>query len=144
MKQSKQNRSNIRVQLARILVMELEDLRGVWLQVFGKPAPDCGKVFLRRQLAYKIQEQYFGGMTAAADAALKELASKPKLIPNRGGAVPGTIYKREWQGKVHTVLATNDGFEYNGMTFKSLSGAAHAITGTQWSGKKFFGVNRNE
>ena len=144
MKQAKPNQPNIRVQLARILVMELEDLRGVWLQVFGKPAPDCGKVFLRRQLAYKIQEQYFGGMTASADAALKELASKPKLIPNQGGAVPGTIYKREWKGKVHTVVATHDGFEYNGMTFKSLSGAAHAITGTQWSGKKFFGVNRNE
>ena len=46
------------------------------------------------------------------------------------------------QGKVHTVVATNDGFEYNGMNFKSLSGAAHAITGTQWSGKKFFGVDK--
>lgn len=142
MKQSKQNQPNIRVQLARILVMELEDLRGVWLQVFGKPAPDCGKVFLRRQLAYKIQEKHFGGITATADAALKEIASKPKVVPNRGGAVPGTIYKREWQGKIHTVVATHDGFEYNGMTFKSLSGVAHAITGTQWSGKKFFGVDK--
>ncbi|MBR2000102.1 MAG: DUF2924 domain-containing protein, partial [Lentisphaeria bacterium] len=31
-------------------------------------------------------------------------------------------------------------FEYNGQTYKSLSGAAFAITGTQWNGKKFFGV----
>jgi len=143
MKQEKQEQPNIRVQLARLQVMELEDLRGMWLRIFGKPAPDCGKVFLRRQLAYKIQELHFGGMTQTADSALKKLASMPKAVANRAGAIPGTTYKREWKGKVYTVIATMDGFEFNGIVFKTLSGVAHAITGTQWNGKVFFGVKNN-
>jgi hypothetical protein len=38
------------------------------------------------------------------------------------------------------VIATATGFEYKNQKFRSLSGVAFAITGTQWNGKKFFGV----
>ena len=104
--------TNIRVELARLQVMELHELREKWRELYGKDAPDCGKVFLRKQLAFRIQELRYGGISETA----------------------------EWKGTIHVVIATDTGFEYNGQNYRSLSGAAFAITGTQWNGKKFFGV----
>ena len=52
--------TNIRVELARLQVMELHELREKWRELYGKDAPDCGKVFLLMQLAFRIQELRFG------------------------------------------------------------------------------------
>ena len=49
---------------------------------------------------------------------------------------------REWRGKTHAVVVTEDGFEYAGKTFPSLTKIAHAITGAHWSGPRFFGLIR--
>jgi hypothetical protein len=35
-----------------------------------------------------------------------------------------------------------DGFEWNGRIFRSLSAVARAITGVNWSGPRFFGLDR--
>jgi hypothetical protein len=51
---------------------------------------------------------------------------------------------REWRGRTHTVVVTEDGFEYAGKTYSSLSQIAQAITGAHWSGPRFFGLNRSE
>lgn len=53
---------------------------------------------------------------------------------------PGTTLVREWEGELHRVTILNDGFAWNGETFASLSIVAKAITGTQWSGPRFFGL----
>jgi hypothetical protein len=55
---------------------------------------------------------------------------------------PGTRLVREWRGRTHTVVVTEDGFEYAGQAFKSLTKIAHAITGAHWSGPRFFGLIR--
>jgi hypothetical protein len=57
-------------------------------------------------------------------------------------AKPGTRIVREWQGKLHEVCAPAEGYEYNGLTWRSLSEIARAITGTRWSGPAFFGIRR--
>jgi hypothetical protein len=49
---------------------------------------------------------------------------------------------REWRGKTHTVVVTEDGFEHAGKTFPSLTKIAHAITGAHWSGPRFFGLRK--
>jgi hypothetical protein len=54
----------------------------------------------------------------------------------------GTRLMREYQGEEHHVTVLNSGFEYRGKRYKSLSGIARAITGTQWSGPLFFGLKR--
>jgi len=51
---------------------------------------------------------------------------------------------REWRGRTHTVVVTEDGFEYAGKTYTSLSKVAQTITGAHWSGPRFFGLNRGE
>lgn len=132
--------TNIRVELARLQVMELHELREKWRELYGKDAPDCGKVFLRKQLAFRIQELRYGGISETAQSILEKIGETPKVRPNPGGVIPGTRFEREWKGTIHVVIATDTGFEYNGQNYRSLSGAAFAITGTQWNGKKFFGV----
>ena len=53
---------------------------------------------------------------------------------------PGTVLVREWAGGVCHVMALEDGFAWNGTTYRSLSQVARAITGTRWNGRRFFGV----
>jgi hypothetical protein len=47
---------------------------------------------------------------------------------------------RAWQGETHTVLVLEDGFEWQGEQHASLSAIARKITGTRWSGPRFFGL----
>jgi Protein of unknown function (DUF2924) len=52
---------------------------------------------------------------------------------------PGTVLAREWNGQMQRVAVLADGFAWNGKTYPSLSKVAFTITGTRWSGPKFFG-----
>ncbi len=47
---------------------------------------------------------------------------------------------REWHGTQHQVIVRDDGVVFNGKTYKSLSEVAYRITGTKWSGPRFFGL----
>jgi len=136
-----ENQTNIRMRVAEIQKMELPDLRKHWLIEFGAEAPDCGKNFLRRQLAYRVQEKFYG--ITLSDATIKTMtavADAPKPRLNAAGMLSGTKFEREWKGKTYTLIVRDEGFDLEGKHFKTLSGAAFAITGTQWNGKKFFGV----
>ncbi len=53
---------------------------------------------------------------------------------------PGTVFGREWNGRMHRVAVLADGFAWNGKTYPSLSKVAFEITGTRWNGPKFFGL----
>jgi Protein of unknown function (DUF2924) len=54
--------------------------------------------------------------------------------------ITGTRLIREWQGVEHCVTVLDDGFEYQGRHYRSLSAIARAITGTRWNGLIFFGL----
>ena len=47
---------------------------------------------------------------------------------------------REYQGQRHTVTVGREGFDWQGTTYSSLSAIARAITGTAWSGPRFFAL----
>jgi Protein of unknown function (DUF2924) len=53
---------------------------------------------------------------------------------------PGARLVREWDGRTHTVTVTEDGFEYAGKNYPSLTKIAQKITGAHWSGPRFFGL----
>ena len=61
---------------------------------------------------------------------------------------PGVVLKtgaslvRQWRGHTHTVLVREDGFEYDGQRYRSLTVIAARITGAHWSGPRFFGLNK--
>jgi hypothetical protein len=54
--------------------------------------------------------------------------------------IAGTRLVREWQGIEHCVTVRDDGYEYQGRPFASLSAVARLITGTRWNGWIFFGL----
>jgi hypothetical protein len=56
----------------------------------------------------------------------------------------GTVLVREWDRRSHRVMVMADGFAWNGQTYDSLSKVAFAITGTKWSGPRFFGLRDKE
>ncbi|CCB66557.1 protein of unknown function [Hyphomicrobium sp. MC1] len=47
---------------------------------------------------------------------------------------------REWHGQTHTVIILDDGVEWRGQRYASLSVVAREITGARWSGPRFFGL----
>jgi len=53
---------------------------------------------------------------------------------------PGARLIREWGSRVHTVTVTEDGFEYAGTSYPSLTTIAKKIIGAHWSGPRFFGL----
>ena len=55
-------------------------------------------------------------------------------------AQSGTILIREWQGTAHRVTMLDDGVSFNGKRYRSLSEVAREITGSRWSGPRFFGL----
>src|SRR6267154_4823123 len=55
---------------------------------------------------------------------------------------PGATLVRQWRGHTHTVLVREDGFEYDGRRYRSLTVIAERITGAHWSGPRFFGVSK--
>ena len=52
----------------------------------------------------------------------------------------GTVLVRDYQGRRHTVTVEPDGYVWEGNPYSSLSAIARAITGTAWSGPRFFAV----
>ena len=100
-----------------------------------------------KRLAYRVQELAYGGLSARAEAKLDRLIAEEearlngKLPKNRGDRpIAGTRLIREWQGVEHCATVLDDGFEYEGRKYKSLSAIARAITGTRWNGPLFWGL----
>ena len=122
-----------------------DELKELWQEYFGTEPPAFRKGFLVRGLAQRIQELTFGGLPATHQARLNALIedkTSKRKSPEAGTALlPGTNLVRDWQGVAHHVTVTQNGFEYQGRRFKSLSAIANTTTGTRWNGWLFFGVH---
>jgi Protein of unknown function (DUF2924) len=131
----------IAAEIERIRLLRLDALRRHWRLVFGR-APPAGlsKDLLARMIAARLQERAFGGLDRDSLRFLQSLARQERL-PRRQ-LKTGTVLVREYQGRRHTVTTVRDGFEWQRTTYPSLSAIARAITGTSWSGPRFFAVQR--
>ncbi len=126
-------------ELARISALDIDGVRACWRQTFRRAPPrSLGRDMLARILAYRLQEQQLGGL-APAHRKLLEQATRGRIQGARRLKV-GTVLVREYQGVLHEVSIVPGGFHWRGTTYASLSTIAKAITGTAWSGPRFFGV----
>ena len=55
---------------------------------------------------------------------------------------PGTVLTRVYKGRTVQVLVRENGFEYDGRIYPSLTAAVHAITGSHWNPSVFFSPAR--
>jgi hypothetical protein len=125
----------------------LEELRREWRRLYHREPPRISRDLLVRGIGYRLQELQHGGLSRSTQRKLKTLAkmfrTEGRVAPDPGLSLkPGARLVREWHGRTHTVTVTEDGFEYVRMTYPSLTKIAKKITGTHWSGPRFFGLVR--
>jgi Protein of unknown function (DUF2924) len=136
-------------QLAALPGLCYADLRAEWRRLYRASPPNkIGRDVLELGVAWKLQERALGGLSSATRRRLADLAetleSKGDLTKARSAKLrPGARLLREWRGSSHEVLVTENGFLWRGERWRSLSVIAREITGTQWSGPRFFGLVRN-
>jgi len=143
--------------LAGLEELDLDALRLRWQRLTGRRAPDhMTKQLLIRMIAYRIQADAFGDLDGQSIKLLRRISEQrakgkagagvPSLeslsVSSRGAKslAPGTVIGREHGGTMHHVMVLADGFAWNGITYRSLSEVAFAITGTRWNGPRFFGL----
>ena len=151
--------AGVAVQLAALNAMTVAELRNKYENVFGEPTRSHNKDYLRKKIAWRIQEIAEGGLSERARARIEELAiGAPDQwrAPGMGSAAAqggpggaprdprlptaGTVLSRTYKGSDHQVRVLGKGFEYRETQYPSLSKIAREITGTNWNGFAFFGL----
>ena len=139
------NTGAIERKLDRIRSLGLGELRFEWRQQHHSEPPKISRDLLVLALGYRLQELEHGGLGKATLRKLRMLA-KTLHATGRIGPTPSLSLKpgarlvREWHGRTHSVTVTEDGFEYAGTSYPSLTKIAKKITGAHWSGPRFFGL----
>jgi len=150
---------DVPTQLAALSDMTVGDLAERYLALYGEPTRSRNKDYLRKRLSWRIQELAEGGLPAQAVQRIGELGdgiperwrmrqaekqqNQPPPAPvERDPRLPGVggVLRRVYQGVPHEVTVAEDGFDYGGARFKTLSAVARHITGTAWNGFLFFGL----
>lgn len=144
-------------------IVALDDLKTPalqqrWRELFRiDPPPRIRAGFLRRAIAYRLQELVHGGLRPSTKRQLRMIAEEARLRRMGSGTAAGrqerfpmprqrvtlsvgTRLMREWNGVMQVVEVGVDGFVWRSTTYRTLSAVACAITGTKWSGPKFFGL----
>ena len=127
-------------------------------ELYGENATGTHKTYLWRKIAYRLQEQRNGSLSAKAQTKLKALieqhdpinnealrpdkpiVSQQASIKDERLPIPGTVITKEYKGANYKVKVLEKGFEYNGKIYKTLSAIAKEITGSHWNGYLFFGL----
>lgn len=152
----------IQAQIEALRRMTVRELRGRYREVFGEESRSNHKQFLFRRIAWRLQADGKGGLSECARQRALEIANDgdlrirapkgfdfdaagqrcvqgqiaPDADPRR--PLPGTVLERQYKGQQVIVKVCDDGFNYNGQRYRSLSAIAKEITGTKWNGYLFF------
>ena len=135
----------IEAELEQLKSMPIVGLRARWRAKFKSEPPKAfGPDLLRRSIAYKLQEDAYGGLDRATARLLKQLMAQHSKTPGKivmpRRIMPGAVMVRKWKGQAHRVTVLEEGFAYEGKPYQSLSEIARLITGTRWNGPRFFGL----
>jgi hypothetical protein len=141
-------------EIARLRGLDVEGLRARWHTLFRRRAPlHLPRHLLFRILAYRLQADRLGELEADSRRLLDRIGSGSleginrlvaDLNRSRIELKPGTLLTREWEGRLQRVTVLADGFSWDGKTYRSLSKVAFAITGSRWSGPRFFACAINQ
>lgn len=153
---------NIGKQLTELKQMTVRELREKYHEVFGEPTRAGNKDFLFKRIAWRTQSLGEGDLserarrradalardadlrttaprTASAATGAKDVRPVPALTDERVPP-PGSILTRVYRSQAYHVVVRDDGFEYDGEVFRTLSAIAKMITGSHWNGFLFFKI----
>lgn len=137
----------------RLRNLSRAELRGHWLTHFPKePLPPTPGLLLH-ELAFKAQAAFHGGLDRETEKLIKQLCrgtnkgkrdeTPIKLHRSTASKLKsGTRLIRNWQGIDHEVIYQDKQYLYHDKPYRSLTQIAKVITGTHWSGPRFFGLNK--
>ena len=139
--------SDIEAEIAGLFDGSAQELRLAWRKLHRVAPPQgLSRDLLIRALAHQLQEQSYGGTGRALRRRLQALNGERE---KRGASFDpaavlktGTTLVRQWRGLTHAVFVRDNGFEYEGERYRSLSVIAKRITGAHWSGPRFFGLTK--
>lgn len=122
-----------------------DELRREWRRLYRSEPPWISRDLLILGIGYRLQEIEHGGLGKSTRRKLQILAKTFRTSGRVGPSPdislkPGARLVREWHGQTHTITVTEDGFEYVGTRYPSLTKVATKITGGHWSGPRFFGL----
>ncbi len=129
-------------EIAGLDELDRESLIARWRAAYGAPPPrKLSRALMDKALAYEIQCAAFGGLSGAAKRALRAAAASKSGSTGPRPLSRGARLIREWNGIVHEVDVSGDGYVWQDQRYRSLTAIARAITGTKWSGPRFFGLS---
>lgn len=128
---------NIEARLEQLTDMSMTELRAAWSAALGTEPPKLGPDLTRRMLGYGLQEKAMGGLSPSHRQALRRLAAGKEVIPLKSGM----RLIRQWNGRTIAVTVGENEFIWEERSYRSLSAIAREVTGTSWSGPRFFGLN---
>ena len=142
--------------IAKLQQMSTAELREEWRRVMGEEPRSYNRQWMFKRLAWAIQAREYGGLSARAQARLEELlpfaevwmplgrkAFQPAHADPPNGdrrLPPGTVLTRVYKRQTLAVTVLEEGFEYKGQRYPSLTAIAKAVTGAHWNGRLFFGL----
>lgn len=133
------------ISMNNLKILTTKELQNKWLEIFKTPAPKgYTKLYLIKELTFHMENKKLSEKVLNQISKLVEDYEKTKTINVRKikkfDVTIGTKFIREFKGEKYEAIAVENGFNYNGKLYKTLSAVANVITGTHWNGKKFFGV----
>lgn len=154
------SKEQVEREIAALDTLETKALQARWQELYEREPPSRIRAgSLRLGIAYRLQQKASGGLKPQAVRLLRKLAAElrseraskhsgseakdpppPHWVAQSPLLSPGTQLMREWNGSTEVVDVVADGFTWRGNTYRTLSAVAVAITGTKWSGPKFFGL----
>jgi hypothetical protein len=155
---------NIAKEVAAMQRMSTRELRDRYAEVFGEATRANNKGWLIKRISWRLQALAEGGLSERARRRAAELANEadlrlspppaPEAAPERTTTAvlrgkgdtrvppPGSVITRVYKGETLQVKILDDGFEFEGQTYRSLSAVAKAITGQHCNGFLFFGLGQ--
>lgn len=157
---------NVSKELAALRRMSVEELRARHLEAYGEPNRSRNKQYLIKRIIYRLQVNAEGGLSERAQKRARELANEadlrttaprpaatPESAPDRTvlrhvvssdekrAPMPGSELRRHYKGRDIVVRVLDQGFEWEGTIYRSLTAVAKAVTGSHWNGCHFFGLD---
>ena len=161
---------NVQRELALLGRMSVKELKRKYAEVFGDETRTGNRIWLVRRIAWRIQAKAMGGLSERAYKRATELSNESDLRsipPKQPGdkfkdtaglpttvtqtvaftednrvPLPGTMLSRQYKGRRIHVRVLQNGFEFEGEVYRSLSAVAKAISGTHCNGFRFFRLEK--
>jgi len=145
--QMRDQSAQIADQLESLQLMDLIALREEWRKLKGADPPRLSRDLMLRAVAYALQVEAFGELPAGTIKKLGATSDQAAEVTTaterpRRDLSAGARLVREWHGRTHSVEVLRQGFLFEDKVYRSLSEIARRVTGSHWSGPRFFGLVR--